>query len=135
MTQINRQLSLWQGPNDVQLRLTDPYGHINSVVNLSLAECRQLGQALVALHPIEVIDVEAVAVEEPQPEPVVAQEEPAVEPEPEVEAKAVDTDWASMTRAEILAAVKIRYDVVLDDTLKKDALIAKAVQLEAEHDA
>ena len=40
-----------------------------------------------------------------------------------------------MTRAEILVAVKIRYNVLLDETLKKDALIAKAVQLGAEHDA
>jgi hypothetical protein len=112
MTQINRQLSLWQGPGDVQLHLTDPYGHINGVVSLSLAECQHLSEALDALQPIEVIDVEAVVVES----------------EP-------DTDWASMTRAEIQEAVKVRYDVLLDDTLKKDALIAKAVQLEAKHDA
>jgi hypothetical protein len=31
--------------------------------------------------------------------------------------------------------VKDRFEVLLDGTLKKDALIAKAVQLEAEHDA
>lgn len=135
MTQINRQLSLWQGPNDVQLHLTDPYGHINGVVSLNLAECQQLSNALAALQPIEVIDVEAVVVNEPESELVVAQEKPAVEPAPEVETEAVDTDWASMTRAEILVAVKVRYDVSLDETLKKDALIAAAVQLEAKRDA
>ena len=88
MTQINRQLSLWQGPNDVQLHLTDPYGHINGVVNLSLAECQHLSEALDALRPIEVIDVEAA---------VVADEEPELEVETEVEAEAeaVDTDGAS----------------------------------------
>jgi hypothetical protein len=126
MTQINRQLTVWQGLNDVQLHLTDPYGHVNGVISLSLEECRQLGEALDALRPIKVIDVEAVVVAEPDPEPVV---------ETEVETKAVDTDWAAMTRAEILEEVKDRFEVLLDGTLKKDALIAKAVQLEAEHDS
>jgi hypothetical protein len=113
MTQINRQLTVWQGPNDVQLHLTDPYGHVNGAVSLSLEECQKLGEVLAALQPITLIDVEAVVVEDEEP----------------------DTDWAAMTRAEIQEAVKVRYDVLLDDTLKKDALIAKAVQLEAEHDA
>jgi hypothetical protein len=130
MTQINRQLTVWQGPNDVQLHLTDPYGHVNGVVSLSLEECRQLGEALAVVQPIVVIDVEAVVVEEPEPEPVVE-----TEVETEVETQAVDTDWAAMTRAEILEEVKDRFEVLLDGTLKKDALIAKAVQLEAEHDA
>jgi hypothetical protein len=117
MTQINRQLSLWQGPNDVQLRLTDPYGHINSVVSLTMTECQQLGKALVALQPIEVIDVEAVVVEDE-------------ESEPEVEAEAVDTDWAAMTRAEIVAEVEKRFDVHLDRDASKSTLIAAASDLE-----
>lgn len=130
MTQINRQLTVWQGSNDIQLHLTDPYGHVNGVVSLSLEECRQLGEALAAVQPIEVIDVEAVVVAEPEPDPVVE-----TEMETEVETKAVDTDWAAMTRAEILEEVKDRFEVLLDGTLKKDALIVKAMQLEAEHDA
>jgi hypothetical protein len=115
MTQINRQLTVWQGPNDVQLHLTDPYGNVNGVVSLSLEECQQLVEALAALQPIAVIDVEAVVTEDAESKP--------------------DTDWAALTKAEILEEVKDRFGVLLDDTLKKDALIAKAVQLEAEHDA
>jgi hypothetical protein len=115
MTKINRQLTVWQGSNDIQLHLTDPYGHVNGVVSLSLDECRQLGEALAALQPIVVVDVGAVVVENDESKP--------------------DTDWAAMTRAEILEEVKDRFEVLLDGTLKKDALIAKAVQLEAEHDA
>jgi hypothetical protein len=69
MTQINRHLTVWQGPNDVQLHLTDPYGHVNGVVSLSLTECQDLSEALDSLRPIEVIDVEAVVVEsEPEEE-------------------------------------------------------------------
>lgn len=74
MPQINRQLTLWEGLNDVQLHLTDPYGHINGVVVLSPEECKTLGEALLALAPIEVVDVEAA---------VVPEEAAPAEPEPE----------------------------------------------------
>jgi hypothetical protein len=52
----------------VQLLLTDPYGHVNAAIPLSLAECQSLSEALDALRPIEVIDVTAEVVEEDEPE-------------------------------------------------------------------
>ena len=115
MTQINPYLCLHQAPDGVQLHLTDAYGHVNGVVVLSVAEAHHLGELLNTVRPIEVIDVEATVVEDEESEP--------------------DTDWAALTRAEIRSEVKARYNVLLDESLKRDALIAKAVQLEAEYDA
>jgi hypothetical protein len=112
MTQINRQLSLWQGPNDVQLHLTDAYGHINGVVTLSLAECQHLSEALDALSPSEVIDVEDVVVEDEAPEAA--------------------TSWNSLTKAEIVEVVEELYGVTLERDVPKATLVSIATKLEQE---
>ena len=134
MTQITPHLAVFQGPTGVQLHLTDAYGHVNGVVLLSEDECRALSQVLVSVKPIVVVDVQAETVEsepEPEPEPEVTEEEA---PEA-LEGAYVDTDWASMTKAEIVTAVQVRYGQELDASDRKDVLIAQAVELEATHDA
>ena len=132
MTQITPHLAVFQGPTGVQLHLTDAYGHVNGVVLLSEDECRALSQVLVSVEPIVVVDVQAETVEsEPEPEPEVTEEEA---PEA-LEGDYVDTDWASMTKAEIVTAVQVRYGQELDASDKKDVLIAQAVELEATYDA
>ena len=134
MTQITPHLAVFQGPTGVQLHLTDAYGHVNGVVLLSEDECRALSQVLVSVEPIVVVDVQAETVEsepESKPEPEVTEEEA---PEA-LEGAYVDTDWASMTKAEIVTAVQVRYGQELDASDKKDVLIGQAVELEATYDA
>jgi hypothetical protein len=66
MTQITPHLTVFQGPlGDVQLHLTDAYGHVNGIVSLNEDECQALSQVLVAAtKPIVVVDIPAVVVEE-----------------------------------------------------------------------
>lgn len=108
MTQITRQLSVWQRPlGEVQLHLTDPYGHIDGVVPLSTDECQALSQVLASCLPITVVDV------------------PAEE---------VTTDWEAMTKAEIVATVEERFGPHLDVDARKSVLIAAAEDLESQAD-
>jgi hypothetical protein len=118
MTQITLQLTVSQGPlGDVQLHLTDAYGHVNCIVPLNEDECRALSQALVvATKPIVVVDIPAVVVEEEDVE--VTEESP------------VDTDWSAMTKAEIVAEVEERFSAHLDVDARKAVLVAAAVDLE-----
>ena len=108
MTQITRQLAVWQSPlGEVQLHLTDPYGHINGVVALSTDECRALSQVLASLQPITMVDVKA---------------------------EEVTTDWEALTKAEIAATVEKRFDVDLKVDARKSVLIAAAEDLESQAD-
>ena len=118
MTQITPHLTVFQGPlGDVQLHLTDAYGHVNGIVSLNEDECRALSQVLVvATKPIVVVDIPAVVVEEEDAE--VAEESP------------VDTDWSAMTKAEIVAEVEERFSAHLDVDARKAVLVAAAVDLE-----
>ena len=118
MTQITLQLTVSQGPlGDVQLHLTDAYGHVNGIVPLNEDECRALSQVLVvATKPIVVVDIPAVVVEEEDAE--VTEESP------------VDTDWSAMTKAEIVAEVEERFSAHLDVDARKAVLVAAAVDLE-----
>jgi hypothetical protein len=118
MTQITPHLTVFQGPlGDVQLHLTDAYGHVNGIVPLNEDECRALSQVLVvATKPIVVVDIPAVVVEEEDAE--VAEESP------------VDTDWSAMTKAEIVAEVEERFSAHLDVDARKAVLVAAAVDLE-----
>lgn len=100
MTQINRQLTVWKGSNDIQLHLTDPYGHVNGVVSLSLEECRQLGEALAALQSIAV-------------EAVMAESESVI-------------DWSRLTHAESVAEVKERFNAHLNREASESVLVAAA---------
>jgi len=106
MTQITRQLSVWQGPlGEVQLHLTDPYGHIDGVVPLSTDECQALSQVLASCLPITVVDV------------------PAEE---------VTTDWEALTKAEIIQRVIDDHGVELDPDKRKAELVAQAQDLESQ---
>jgi hypothetical protein len=118
MTQITPHLTVFQGPlGDVQLHLTDAYGHVNGIVSLNEDECRALSQVLVvATKPIVVVDIPAVVVEEEDAE--VTEESP------------VDTDWSAMTKAEIVAEVEERFSAHLDVDARKAVLVAAAVDLE-----
>jgi hypothetical protein len=118
MTQITPHLTVFQGPlGDVQLHLTDAYGHVNGIVPLNEDECRALSQVLVvATKPIVVVDIPAVVVEEEDAE--VTEESP------------VDTDWSAMTKAEIVAEVEERFSAHLDVDARKAVLVAAAVDLE-----
>jgi hypothetical protein len=118
MTQITPHLTVFQGPlGDVQLHLTDAYGHVNGIVPLNEDECRALSQVLVvATKPIVVVDIPAVVVEEEDVE--VTEESP------------VDTDWSAMTKAEIVAEVEERFSAHLDVDARKAVLVAAAVDLE-----
>lgn len=108
MTQITRQLTVWQSPlGEVQLHLTDPYGHVNGVVTLSTDECQALSQVLASLQPTAVVDVQA---------------------------EEVVTDWDALTKAEIVATVEERFDTHLDVDARKSILVAAAEDLESEAD-
>lgn len=63
MIPINRYLATLDSPVGFQLLLTDAYGHVNSSTLLSPEDIQKLIEVLQAVRPIEVIDVEAVVVE------------------------------------------------------------------------
>jgi hypothetical protein len=114
MSQINTYLSVGSsGLNLTTLLITDAYGHVNGRVDLDPAETRSLAEALLQLCPVE---VEAVEVPEQETEQVLEQA----------------TDWAALTKAEIIELVLETYGVELNpDDLKAD-LVAQAQDLESQ---
>jgi hypothetical protein len=114
MSLINTYLSVGSsGLNLTTLLITDAYGHVNGRVDLDPTETRNLAEALLQMRPVEVTAVEV----------------PEQEPEQVLESA---TDWAALTKAEIIELVLVTYGVELDpDDLKAD-LIAQAQDLESQ---
>lgn len=114
MSLINTYLSVGtSGLNLTTLLITDAYGHVNGRVDLDPTETVNLAEALLQLRPVE---VQAVEVTETKAEQVTEQA----------------TDWAALTKAEIIELVLVTYGVELDpDDLKAD-LVAQAQDLESQ---
>lgn len=109
MTQINPYLAVAAtGPDLVTLLVTDAYGHINGRTDLTPEEAQRLSDQLQILIPIDVKAVE-------------------VPLEPVVEA----TDWAALTKAQIVTRVLEDYGVELSADDTKAELVEQAQGAEA----
>jgi hypothetical protein len=122
MPQIAPYLAIEAGVNHVELHILDGGGRPQLILELNEDQCRNLSNQLQSLRPIETVEAQAQEVEEDEDTNLnlLADEPPST------------TDWADLTKAEIVATVKDRFDVDLDIHNLKDDLIAAAVLLEEE---
>lgn len=144
MTKISPLLAVAAGLQYPQLHILDGGGRPQLIIELTVDECHRLAELLAQVQPLEVVTVPAEEVAEappelpPSPEPegpteleqfaaaLIPQEVPVEEVPAPVEA----FDWASLTKAEIVATVLERFGEELDIHDLKDDLIHQAVELE-----
>jgi hypothetical protein len=128
MPQIAPYLAIEAGVNHVELHILDGGGRPQLILELNEDQCRNLSDQLQTLRPIETVEAEAVPLTEEE-----YQEYHELEPVTKETIKAPSTtDWADLTKAEIVAIAQDRFHVDLDIHNLKDDLIAAAVLLEEE---
>lgn len=143
MSNIAPNLRLDSGVDFVELHVLDGYGQTLALIELSEQACENLHRLLPTVTPYgPVIDVEATVVQpelDLTPDLVVESgedpEEAALTTEPVVDAPVEEipvelTDWRARTKAEIIASVRNRFGVSLEEDLNKDRLIEAATELE-----
>lgn len=127
-------LAVEAGLRATELHILDGGGRPQLILELEPETREALVAALVTTDPVKTITVQEVeeVVETPPEAPevsVIAPVEDTTFPgEPLDNPKA--TDWADLTKAEIVAQVQDRFGVELDLHDKKDDLIHQAVDLE-----
>jgi hypothetical protein len=125
MPKIAPFLAVEAGVNFTELHVLDGGGRPQLIFELNPEQCRALSDQLQTIRPIEVVEVDAEQLElDFDPEPVGLE---IVPPEP--------TDWAALTKAEIVETVFERFGEALDIHDLKDDLIHQAVELEQASDA
>lgn len=136
-TTITPGLAVAAGHAFPELHILDGGGRPQLILEVPPESLRDLIDALTFLEEVykvpETIDVEPTVIQlELQPEaPAEDPAEGPEAPEPIEPVLSQSTDWASLTKAEIVAQVQERFGVDLDIHDLKDDLIAQAVETEA----
>ena len=126
-------LAVEAGLRATELHILDGGGRPQLILELEPETREALVAALVTIDPIKTITVETEEVveaplEAPEVSVVAPVEDTTFPGEPLDNPKA--TDWADLTKAEIVAQVQDRFGVKLDLHDRKDDLIHQAVDLE-----
>jgi hypothetical protein len=150
MPKIAPFLAVEAGVNYTELHVLDGGGRPQLIFELNPEQCRELSDQLQTIRPIEVVEVEAEEVDEEfTAEELAELERRSLEPGIPLELVAEQleldfdpepvgleilppepTDWAALTKAEIVETVLERFGEVLDIHDLKDDLIHQAVELE-----
>jgi hypothetical protein len=160
MPQISPNLAVESGLNYVELHILDGYDQSILCFELTPDECRLLSDTLKTIRPLPaVVDIKAEHVdpvvtaetakveqlelplvleegEDPEEASLVSPEIPTGEPvgkeviEDFAPSGSITIDWASLTKTGIVDTAFALFGVTLDASLRKDDLIAKAVELE-----